>query len=117
MPDSCDQALKASGSLYLTKQLQALPHLLRSGYTLANSLQNNLIPALFLQMVIIGEESGELPAMLNNVATYYLEQLQLKTDALTMMIEPIVMSLLGLIIGTLVIALYLPIFELMVVIG
>lgn len=70
-----------------------------------------------IQMVSIGEESGNLGDMLGNVADFYEEELDYRIDNLTTMIEPLIISFLAIVIGTLVIAMYLPIFMLGDVIG
>lgn len=70
-----------------------------------------------IQMVGIGEESGNLGEMLNNVANFYEEELDYKIDNLTTLIEPLIISFLALVVGTLVIAMYLPIFKLGEIIG
>ena len=65
-----------------------------------------------LQMTAIGEESGALDAMLEKVATYYEDEVDAAVDGLTSMMEPLIMSVLGVLIGGLIIAMYLPIFQL-----
>lgn len=70
-----------------------------------------------VQMVGIGEESGNLGEMLGNVANFYEEELDYKIDNLTTMIEPLIISFLALVVGTLVIAMYMPIFMLGDVVG
>ncbi|APX92876.1 type II secretion system protein F [Halomonas sp. 1513] len=69
-------------------------------------------PALAVQMVSIGEEAGSLDAMLNRVADYYEEEVDNKVDALTSLLEPFIIVVLGVLVGGLVISMYLPIFEL-----
>jgi type IV pilus assembly protein PilC len=71
----------------------------------------NLFPNMVVQMVAIGEESGALNAMLSKVADWYEQEVDDAVDALTSLLEPIIMSVLGVIIGGLVIAMYLPIFK------
>lgn len=68
-------------------------------------------PAMAIQMVAIGEESGALDAMLEKVATHYENEVDNAVDGLTSMMEPLIMSILGVLIGGLVIAMYLPIFQ------
>lgn len=71
----------------------------------------NIFPNMVVQMVAIGEESGALDAMLSKVADWYEQEVDDAVDALTSLLEPIIMSVLGVIIGGLVIAMYLPIFK------
>ena len=74
--------------------------------------QTGVFPSLALQMVAIGEESGALDAMLDKVATYYEQEVDNAVDGLTSMMEPLIMVVLGILVGGLVVAMYLPIFKL-----
>lgn len=71
----------------------------------------NLFPNMVVQMVAIGEESGALDAMLSKVADWYEQEVDDAVDALTSLLEPMIMAVLGVLIGGLVIAMYLPIFK------
>jgi type IV pilus assembly protein PilC len=71
----------------------------------------NIFPAMAIQMVAIGEESGSLDAMLDKVASYYENEVDNAVDGLTAMMEPLIMAVLGVLVGGLVIAMYLPIFQ------
>ncbi|WP_447556488.1 type II secretion system F family protein [Vreelandella sp. EE22] len=71
----------------------------------------NRFPALAVQMVNIGEEAGSLDAMLNRVADYYEEEVENKVDTLTSLMEPVIIVVLGLLVGGVVVSMYLPIFE------
>jgi len=77
----------------------------------------NRFPSMAIQMVAIGEESGALDSMLDKVATYYENEVDNAVDGLTSMMEPLIMSVLGVLIGGLVIAMYLPIFQMGSVVG
>lgn len=68
-------------------------------------------PAMAIQMVAIGEESGALDAMLDKVATHFENEVDNAVDGLTSMMEPLIMAILGILVGGLVIAMYLPIFQ------
>lgn len=74
--------------------------------------QSGIFPSMALQMVSIGEESGALDAMLDKVATHFENEVDNAVDGLTSMMEPLIMAVLGVLIGGLVIAMYLPIFQL-----
>lgn len=74
--------------------------------------QTGIFPSMALQMVSIGEESGALDAMLEKVATYFENEVDNAVDGLTSMMEPLIMAVLGVLIGGLIIAMYLPIFKL-----
>jgi type IV pilus assembly protein PilC len=74
--------------------------------------QTGLFPNMVEQMVAIGEESGSLDSMLSKVADFYEQEVDDAVDALSSLLEPIIMSVLGVLIGGLVVAMYLPIFKL-----
>lgn len=73
--------------------------------------QTSLFPNMVIQMVAIGEESGELDTMLGKVADFYEQEVDDAVGALSSLIEPVIMAFLGVIVGGLVIAMYLPIFK------
>ncbi|MCB1762638.1 MAG: type II secretion system F family protein [Gammaproteobacteria bacterium] len=73
--------------------------------------QQNLFPHMVIQMVAIGEESGSIDAMLSKVADFFEEEVDNAVDALSSLLEPLIMVILGTLIGGLVIAMYLPIFQ------
>jgi type IV pilus assembly protein PilC len=73
--------------------------------------QTKLFPNMVVQMTAIGEESGSLDGMLAKVADFYEEEVDNAVDSLTSLMEPLIMSFLGIVIGGLVIAMYLPIFQ------
>jgi type IV pilus assembly protein PilC len=74
--------------------------------------QQNLFPHMVIQMVSIGEEAGSIDSMLSKVADFYEEEVDNAVDALSSLLEPLIMVILGTLIGGLVIAMYLPIFQL-----
>jgi type IV pilus assembly protein PilC len=83
------------------------------GTQLQTSMRNTgLFPNMAIQMVSIGEEAGSLDAMLAKVADFYEAEVDNAVDALTSLLEPIIMAVLGVLIGGLIIAMYLPIFKL-----
>ncbi len=73
--------------------------------------QTNLFPHMVVQMAAIGEESGNLDAMLAKVADYYEQEVSNAVDALSSLLEPIIMVLVGGLVGVMVVAMYLPIFK------
>jgi type IV pilus assembly protein PilC len=77
----------------------------------ATMRQQNLFSNMAIQMVSIGEESGALDEMLAKVADYYEEEVDNAVDALTSLMEPMIMAFLGIVVGGLVVAMYLPIFK------
>jgi type IV pilus assembly protein PilC len=84
-----------------------------SGTQLQAAMRNTaLFPNMVVQMVAIGEESGALDDMLDKVADFYEEEVDNAVDSLSSLIEPMIMAFLGIVVGGLVIAMYLPIFQL-----
>jgi type IV pilus assembly protein PilC len=83
-----------------------------TGTSLTVSMQNtDVFPNMVIQMVAIGEESGSLDAMLGKVADFYEAEVDDAVEALSSLMEPVIMVVLGTLIGGLVIAMYLPIFK------
>jgi len=81
-------------------------------------MQNtNLFPNMVLQMVAIGEESGALDGMLSKVADFYEQEVDDAVESLSSLMEPMIMVVLGTLIGGMVVAMYLPIFKLGAVAG
>jgi len=74
--------------------------------------QTQLFPNMVVQMIAIGEEAGSLDSMLAKVADFYEEEVDNAVDALSSLIEPMIMAVLGVVVGGLVVAMYLPIFKL-----
>lgn len=77
----------------------------------ASMRQTNLFPNMVVQMVAIGEESGSIDQMLSKVADFYEEEVDNAVDAMSSLLEPMIMAILGVLIGGLVVAMYLPIFQ------
>ena len=93
-----------------TKQIQGE---VTTGTNLTIAMQNvRIFPTMVTQMVSIGEESGQLDAMLSKVADFYEQEVDDAVGALSTLLEPIIMVFLGVVIGGLVVAMYLPIFKL-----
>ena len=89
-----------------------------TGQQLNFSMRNTgVFPNMINQMVAIGEEAGALDEMLGKAADYYEEQVDNSVDNLTALMEPMIMSVLGVLVGGLIIAMYLPIFQLGAVVG
>jgi len=111
--DALESAAGASGNIvYETAILQ-----IKNGVSTGQSLQNavnmtGLFPPMATQMIAIGEEAGSLDMMLDKVASFYEEEVDNAVDNLSTLIEPMIMAILGILVGGLVIAMYLPIFQL-----
>jgi type IV pilus assembly protein PilC len=111
--ESLDAVAGASGNmLYLagTKRIQTD---VSTGTSLTNAMTaTNLFPSMVLQMTQIGEESGSLDAMLSKIADFYEREVDDAVAALSSLLEPLIIVFLGVVIGGLVVAMYLPIFKL-----
>ena len=82
------------------------------GKDLADPLmETGLMPPMVVQMIAVGEQTGALDAMLSKIADFYEEEVDVAVAAMTSLIEPLMMVFLGGVIGGLVIAMYMPIFE------
>ena len=103
----------ATGSVIYGAAVLKVRELVATGQSMQLAMkQQDLFPHMVIQMVAIGEESGSLDAMLAKVAEFFEEEVDNMVDALSSLIEPIIMVVLGVLIGGLVIAMYLPIFQL-----
>ncbi|MGS0466796.1 type II secretion system F family protein [Cobetia marina] len=110
--ESLDTAAGATGSKVYERAIAQIKEDVSTGQQLNFAMRNTqLFPTLAVQMVAIGEESGALDAMLNKVADFYEEDVDNKVDALTSLLEPLIIVVLGTLVGGLVISMYLPIFE------
>lgn len=111
--ESLDSVGGASGNaVYLdaTKKIQSE---VSTGTSLTTAMENaNVFPNMVTQMVSIGEESGSLDQMLGKVADFYEAEVDDAVASLSSLMEPLIMVILGVLIGGLVIAMYLPIFKL-----
>ncbi len=111
--DALNSVAGAAGNAVYTKAIIQIRDDVTTGQTLYSSIKfTNLFPNMLLQMVSIGEESGSLDEMLDKVATHYEEAVDNAVDTLTSLLEPLIMSVLGVLVGGLMIAMYLPIFML-----
>ena len=103
----------AAGNSVYAKAIRRIRDDVTTGNTLYSAIKSTgLFPNLLLQMVSIGEESGALDDMLDKVATHYEEAVDNAVDSLSSLMEPLIMSVLGVLVGGLMIAMYLPIFML-----
>jgi type IV pilus assembly protein PilC len=91
---------------------------IREGETLANPLREcDVFPAMVVQMIAVGEETGALDEMLRKIADFYDDEVDTAVETLTSVIEPIMIVFMGLIVGGMVVAMYLPMFKLVAVVA
>jgi type IV pilus assembly protein PilC len=96
----------------MARRLSEARVLLTEGVSLATSFERTRVaPDITVRMIEVGESSGDLPQMLEDVADYYDQEVENRLTALTTLIEPVLMLSMGLIMAVIVVALYLPIFE------
>ena len=102
----------AAGNAVYMKATKRIQQEISTGTSLTVSMQGvDVFPNMVLQMVAIGEESGALDSMLSKVADFYEAEVDDAVDAMSSLMEPIIMVVLGTLIGGMVIAMYLPIFK------
>ncbi len=111
--EALESTAGAAGNSLYAKAIRQIRDDVTTGNTLYSSIKSTgLFPNMLLQMVSIGEEAGALDEMLDKVANHYEEAVDNAVDSLSSLMEPIIMSVLGVLVGGLMIAMYLPIFML-----
>jgi type IV pilus assembly protein PilC len=110
--EALDSVAGAAGNRVYMQATKKIQQEVSTGSSLTVSMQNSgVFPNMVLQMCSIGEESGALDAMLGKVADFFEREVDDSVDALASLMEPLIMAVLGVLIGGLVIAMYLPIFK------
>ncbi|RTZ72026.1 MAG: hypothetical protein DSZ02_10245 [Gammaproteobacteria bacterium] len=113
MVEALDSVAGATGSIVYGNAVREMRDDIATGQSLRLAMeQQDLFPHMVKQMVAIGEESGALDDMLAKVADFYEEEVDNAVDSLSSLLEPLIMAILGVLVGGLVIAMYLPIFKL-----
>ncbi|HWU68879.1 MAG TPA: type II secretion system F family protein, partial [Stenotrophobium sp.] len=116
--EAMESVAKAAGNIVFTEAIMKMRDQVSTGQQLQLSMQQSgLFPNMAVQMVAIGEESGSLDQMCAKVADFFEEEVDNLVDNLSALMEPMIMSVLGVLVGGLVIAMYLPIFKLGQVVG
>ncbi|WP_158159040.1 type II secretion system F family protein [Pseudomonas sp.] len=111
--EALDSVAGATGNVIFKRAVNQIKQDVSTGTTLNSSMRSTgVFPTLAVQMTAIGEESGALDNMLEKVATYYEAEVDTMVDSMTSLMEPMIMAILGVVVGGLVIAMYLPIFKL-----
>jgi len=113
MVEALESVSGATGSIVYGNAVQEMREDIATGQSLRLAMeQQPLFPHMVKQMVAIGEESGALDEMLSKVADFYEEEVDNAVDAISSLMEPLIMVVLGTLVGGLVVAMYLPIFKL-----
>ena len=111
--DALQSVSGATGNIIYEKGVLAIRDEVATGIQLNTSMrESKLFPSMMLQMTAIGEESGALDDMLDKSATYHEGLVDDMVDNLTSLLEPLIMSVLGVLVGGLLVAMYMPIFQL-----
>jgi type IV pilus assembly protein PilC len=104
---------QTSGNALVEQSMDQVYESVRGGGTVAHPIEkNDLYPSMVGHMITVGEETGQLEAMLTKIADFYEAEVDAKVKALTSLLEPLMIAFVGGVVGVIVIAMYLPIFEL-----
>jgi type IV pilus assembly protein PilC len=116
--DGLDIVAKTAGNMIIEEALRDVRAAISEGKTIAEPLSESAVfPGMVTQMIAVGEETGAMETMLSKIADFYDEEVDAAVDALTSMLEPLMMVFLGGSVGGLLIAMYLPIFKIAETIG
>jgi len=109
---SLDIVAATTGNVVLERATRAVQDSVRTGNSLAGPLsEHKVFPPMVVQMMAVGEDTGALDAMLMKIAEFYDQEVEATTEALTALIEPLMIAFLGGIVGAMIVALYMPIFK------
>lgn len=108
-----DAARDVVGNEYIGLTIDKIKREVKEGRTLSSAMSDHqsLFPSLVIGMVGTGEETGNLDEMLSNVGRYYMQEADVKIKALTTLLEPVIILVMGVVVGFIIIAMLLPIFE------
>ncbi|HEY3353484.1 MAG TPA: type II secretion system F family protein [Polyangia bacterium] len=110
--DALEIVAKTAGNVIISKAIMHSRQKISEGKDLAGPLmETKVFPPMVVQMIGVGEQTGAMDAMLQKIADFYEEEVDVAVAALTSLMEPLMMVFLGGIVGTLIISMYLPIFE------
>ena len=109
---------ETTGSIVISRALAQVQESVRRGESVAGPLaEHDVFPPMVVQMIASGEETGAIDQMLQKIAEFYDDEVEATTEALTALIEPLMIAFLGGIVGSMIIALYMPIFKVFELIG
>jgi type IV pilus assembly protein PilC len=111
--DALDICARTAGNMVIEQGLQRTRAAIAEGRTIAEPLEAaGVFPGMVVQMISVGEQTGAMDSMLNKIADFYDDEVDAAVDALTALLEPLMMVFLGGTVGGLLMAMYLPIFKL-----
>ena len=109
---SLDIVADTSGNVVVARAVRDVQESVRNGESLTGPLANHAVfPPMVVQMMAVGEDTGALDEMLHKISEFYDQEVEATTEALTSLIEPLMIAFLGGIVGAMIIALYMPIFK------
>jgi len=109
---SLDIVAETTGNVVLERATRAVQESVRTGEALARPLSDHpVFPPMVVQMMSVGEDTGALDTMLMKIAEFYDQEVEATTESLTALIEPLMIAFLGAIVGSMIVALYMPIFK------
>jgi type IV pilus assembly protein PilC len=109
---SLDIVAETTGNVVLERATRAVQESVRTGESLAKPLLDHpVFPPMVVQMMAVGEDTGALDTMLHKIAEFYDQEVEATTESLTALIEPLMIAFLGGIVGSMIVALYMPIFK------
>jgi type IV pilus assembly protein PilC len=111
--DALEIVAKTAGNVVVEEGLLYARAKISEGRTMAEPLgEMKIFPGMVVQMVAVGEQTGALDTMLNKIADFYEEEVDVAVAALTSLLEPMLMVMVGTMVGIVLVAMYLPIFDL-----
>jgi len=115
---SLDIVAETTGNIVLERATRAVQESVRTGESLTKPLgEHAVFPPMVVQMMAVGEDTGALDTMLAKIAEFYDQEVESTTESLTALIEPLMIAFLGAIVGSMIVALYMPIFKIFDLIG
>jgi type IV pilus assembly protein PilC len=103
---------EASGNIVIRDASRAVEDSVRRGESLAGPLaEHKVFPPMVVQMLAVGEDTGAMDTMLHKISEFYDQEVEATTEALTSIIEPLMIAVLGSVVGAMIVALYMPIFS------
>ncbi len=109
---SLDIVAETTGNVVLGRAVREVQESVRTGESLAKPLEHHKVfPSMVVQMMVVGEDTGALDTMLGKIAEFYDQEVEATTEQLTALIEPLMIAFLGAVVGSMIVALYMPIFK------
>ncbi len=109
---SLDIVADTTGNVVLARAVRDVQNSVRTGESLSGPLKDHpVFPSMVVQMMAVGEDTGALDTMLMKIAEFYDQEVEATTEALTALLEPLMIAFLGALVGSMIIALYMPIFK------